>query len=397
MEPEPVADQPQPTIPSTPPVSPVVPSSKPKSRSMLLVGGIVILGIGFTIGLFFDKNPYLTSQISPTPTPSPAEVSTKEGDPTANWKTYTNSDFSFSFQYSPSFGNQGLIAGPFTGRSEFLQSFSNPLTIREGTDAPFDGFSLYVVMDMNTDSFDQYLRNELKIMNENEFSRMQGARQQSFSGGTALVTNTQGYYYLPTPDKQKLVVFVYLQANASFKPTFDQILSTFKFVDRSSSVLKWQGYDYLENEVYTTNNWLDFQGKKGNIHYIFNFPWNWEKTNSVFLDENGAKVAELSPGGVEMKPGQTCFDKSDVSTTESRVKIISTIPITVNELTGVLQVREVQYEGGGGGKYTGTWYPNVYCLQKGDEAFVMTFYETSPNSGKQSLFEEILATFDFVN
>ncbi len=248
------------SINSTPPTPPVIPALKPKRNVLLLViGGIVILGvvIAIVIGLVLLKFPSkkVTSfeecvkakgssiQESNPPTcvtfkglsfkestssvvPSPFEPLTGS---TANWKTYTSSKYNFSFKYPPSFGNQGLIAGPFTGKSEFLQTFSDPLTIREGTDAPFDGFSLYAVMDMKTDSFDQYLRNELKIMNENEFSRMQGARQQPFSGGTALVTNTLGYYYLRTPDKQKLVVFVYLQANASFKPTFDQILSTFKF------------------------------------------------------------------------------------------------------------------------------------------------------------------------
>ncbi len=82
---------------------------------------------------------------------------------------------------------------------------------------------------MKANNFDEYLNNELKAMNILEFSRMQGARKETLSNGAALVTDTQGYYYLPTSDGKQLVVFVYLQSNTSSKLVFDQILSTFKF------------------------------------------------------------------------------------------------------------------------------------------------------------------------
>lgn len=220
-----------PTAPVIPPVQPASPPKKP-FPFLLLFAIIILIAFSGSIAYLFAQNMVLRQQLanlqaSPSPIPTPAIVA----DPTADWKTYTGSEIGFSFKYPANFGNQGLIAGPFTGKSSFLQSFSDPLTIRDNTDAPFDGFSVYVVTDMKTSSVDQYLRNELSVMNENEFSRMQGARRQEFSGGTALVTDSQGYYYFSTPDPQKFIVFVYLQANPSFKQTFDQILSTFKFMD----------------------------------------------------------------------------------------------------------------------------------------------------------------------
>jgi hypothetical protein len=35
----------------------------------------------------------------PTPAPLPAEASVEEGDPTTNWKMYTNPQYPFSFKY----------------------------------------------------------------------------------------------------------------------------------------------------------------------------------------------------------------------------------------------------------------------------------------------------------
>ncbi len=394
------------------PISPAATSSKTNWLLLSLIG-VVILIVGVAIGLLMGK--YIFTPKSTSLSIAPASPTLISGL-TLNWQTYTNSAFDFSIQYPPAWKittdlkpegvrfieerpvvlihDDQLRPDPDVGPNSTypshyvgISTLASSKTLQEFLDSMVLGFSPKVQKDTR-EFMDQ------KTLTVNGIPAVSFI-EPGMGGRGKMIAVSNGKYIV-------LFSFPYQldgEKNDNFTQDKDytQILSTFKFVDRSSSVSKWQGYDYLENEVYTTNNWLDFQGKKGNIHYIFNFPWNWEKTNSVFLDENGAKVAELSPGGVETKPGQTCFDKSDVSTTESRVKIISTIPITINGLIGVLQVREVQYEVGGGGKYTATWYPNVYCLQKGDEAFVMTFYETSPNSGKQSLFEEILATFDFVN
>lgn len=161
-----------------------------------------------------------------TASPSPAAETT---DPTAGWRTYSNSEFGFSLKYPADFGNQGVIASPFTGDSKFIQSFSDPSTVREGTDAPFNGFSVYAVSNMNTSDLNEYINNEIQAMNAYEYSRMQNPKRITITGGSALVTDIQGYYYLPNKEGNKLIVLVYLQANDTFKPVFNQILATFKF------------------------------------------------------------------------------------------------------------------------------------------------------------------------
>ncbi|MDO8498477.1 MAG: hypothetical protein Q7S44_01705 [bacterium] len=69
----------------------------------ILVGALVLVGLGgaFYFGKLkfpqtsFPGNPSITvtPQVSPTPTP--------KADETANWKTYTNTKYGYSFKYSP--------------------------------------------------------------------------------------------------------------------------------------------------------------------------------------------------------------------------------------------------------------------------------------------------------
>ncbi len=87
---------------ATQPISPP-PSPANIKTWVLLIGGILILGIGFTIGLLFNKNLSLTPQISPTPTPLFSPTPQAKTDPalrdTADWKTYTSSVFEFTLKY----------------------------------------------------------------------------------------------------------------------------------------------------------------------------------------------------------------------------------------------------------------------------------------------------------
>lgn len=58
---------------------------------ILIVVGIVLIGLGLKVNLskFIKSNPLPTQTLSPTPTP----------DPTANWKMYKNEKYGFGFKY----------------------------------------------------------------------------------------------------------------------------------------------------------------------------------------------------------------------------------------------------------------------------------------------------------
>jgi len=65
---------------------------------------VVLVGIiGFLLGKSFSQpktSPPPISQVSPSPTP---ENPTPTPDPTANWKTYTNEKYGYTFKYPSSF------------------------------------------------------------------------------------------------------------------------------------------------------------------------------------------------------------------------------------------------------------------------------------------------------
>jgi hypothetical protein len=221
-----------PTIPQMKTQESIVSPSpkKPCCKPIIWFGiGVIITAlIGGGVWFFLNMNNSQPISINPSPVASASAIL----DATAGWKTYTNSDYGFSFRYPQSLdSNIGGIAGPYTGTSSPVTSLSDSRTIREGTDAAFDGLNVYVVSDMKIASFDDYITQEQTAMIQSVNAFMQGAEKIKFSNGQALVTNSRGYYYLPFPDNKKVLVIVYIQANDSFKTIFNQILSTFKFTE----------------------------------------------------------------------------------------------------------------------------------------------------------------------
>jgi putative hemolysin len=202
----------------------------PKSRfaSIAILLFIVLLIIGF----FGRKNNLFKVQVSPTPAATPGLM--------AGWLTYTNLKYYFSFKFPSSFGGQGSISGPATGTVTALRSFTDPKTIHMGTDAHFDGFSVYIVTKLGTVNFDKYVDKEIAAMNAAKFTGMRNPTKVQLSNGVVLVSKDggQAYYYLPKFDQSEIVVFAYLQADDSFKQTFEQVLSTFEFTDAASSKVR---------------------------------------------------------------------------------------------------------------------------------------------------------------
>ncbi|OGC47025.1 hypothetical protein A2713_02205 [candidate division WWE3 bacterium RIFCSPHIGHO2_01_FULL_35_17] len=68
----------------------------------ILVGLVVILGLALTY-LSYLLNNSRTSVVENTPTSETSESEGISEDPTANWKTYTNEEYGFSFKYPAQF------------------------------------------------------------------------------------------------------------------------------------------------------------------------------------------------------------------------------------------------------------------------------------------------------
>ncbi len=125
-------------------------SEQPKTNNFLTILLSVLLIISVAISGFFafqtqklvkeltvlktQEKTINASSSEPVPTNSPAIT-----DPAESWKTYSNSKYGFSFKYPSNFEDMGFVAGPYSinsSKSVVIRSFSDPLTIVEGTDAP---------------------------------------------------------------------------------------------------------------------------------------------------------------------------------------------------------------------------------------------------------------------
>ena len=171
------------------------------------------------------------NHFSKSKTVSPSPIAPTNS--TSSWKVYTNLKYGFTFEFPPNFSNQGAISGPSTGVSTGLISLTDPATVKFGSDAPFDGFSVYIVTDLKGLTFDKYIAKEIQSMNAAKYTGMRNPIQTEGINGTRLISRNgqQAYYYFPTPDKKMIVVFAYLESKPAFKQTFDQVLASFRFTN----------------------------------------------------------------------------------------------------------------------------------------------------------------------
>lgn len=94
----PVSTTPQPVPAASPPPTktPTSPKSKKKLWIVLIIIVLFLIIVGGASAFFIIQE----SSQTPTPTPTPVlQTPTPTSDPTADWQTYTNTEFGFSFKY----------------------------------------------------------------------------------------------------------------------------------------------------------------------------------------------------------------------------------------------------------------------------------------------------------
>ena len=95
--------------------------SKDHKKLIILIAIILIL-IGIAgAAAYFMMNP--KTAVAPTPSPTPEammENELEQEDPNANWQTYTNNEYGFSFKYPPNWMQENLeVAGAITAVAGF--------------------------------------------------------------------------------------------------------------------------------------------------------------------------------------------------------------------------------------------------------------------------------------
>lgn len=218
------------------PIVPQVPQ-EPEKRINFFKILIVLIGILISLGLFL--NAYLmfskketatkTSDISVIPTPTP--------EPTADWKTYENIKAGISFKYP---GDWEISFGESNHMGIILKKIDQ---LQEKVDLPgdikqFPEYSIVINLPPNE---------SMKIPETNEKVIVGGIQGTKFSQGAA---PSSGPSTLVTVEKDNSTylfsynAMAHQETHTKYLNIFDQILSTFKFTDSSSSIdtTNWKTY-----------------------------------------------------------------------------------------------------------------------------------------------------------
>lgn len=202
----------------------------------LLFGFVTGIG-GFLLGKYTINTTVNTTETKPIS----QEIVMKE---------YVNKELGFSFSYPNNLSEttQTAISGPYTGTSKLIANFADLKTVRSNTDAPFAGFSVYLVSNLGTKTIDEYLVKELKASQTSERGNPNNALETIRIGSVnsyKIDDPTIILYYIPQEDN-KILAFARINM-PGFNTTFDQILASFKFLGND---IVWEKYlnDYLSFE-----------------------------------------------------------------------------------------------------------------------------------------------------
>lgn len=175
-----------------------------RQRGTILLVPVIIIAIIAVAGAYLLGKQGITIFPQPSPTSLPAEVPTKEGDVTADWKTYTNTKYQYSIKYPLTFS--------------VTEQSSEYVRLSLGQNQP------------NQPSSETYLSIEVKnnpqklSLQKWEKANVNVADHAPFPKGVTYLEH-DGTIFQITP-----VIIDRKDTDGSIGKTFDQILSTFKFL-----------------------------------------------------------------------------------------------------------------------------------------------------------------------
>ena len=220
------------------------PNSIWKSKLLLISGGVLLIVLvgfgGFFLGKILSQpktSPSSISQLSPTPAP-PTQIPTPTPttDPTANWKTYTDENTHIQFKYPPNWYAQKNINSTFTVfledkpfqiiKGEFMTSIIIGLNELENTAS---GQKLYAekTLEEGVERFKGLFDPKTVQITELTIAGKKAAKLSGLLGPGML----EGEYFVSTLIQLKDKLLVVTLTKKSYEDVYNQILSTFKFLD----------------------------------------------------------------------------------------------------------------------------------------------------------------------
>ncbi len=220
------------------PVLPVVELvPKPKTNILFVVGGIIILSLGISLGLFFGKNLYSVPLSIPTPSSIVETTPAPTIDPTTNWKTYMDNRFNFSVKY-PGDWNTVPFQGKWESGAWLILAYSpdsKTSTIKgeivgvvEGQ-STFFSVSAYDKSQVTVKSLENLALGKSSKKTEQTINQIKGLlivnEERTNAIEKLFVFEKENYTFV--------IQFFWPKGKPENEKAFDQILSTFKFLDRN--------------------------------------------------------------------------------------------------------------------------------------------------------------------
>ncbi len=240
---------------STPPtVNPLKPAGKFSIKA--IVSTIIFLLLaGGAAAAFVYREPIIALVSKPTPTPSPTEVSTKVDDPTADWKTYTNSSGRYTVNYPSDYkinvGESIGVDGVITKKPDTYVQVISPAIAKANGNFVIDIDSA----ETTYNTVGEYIDAKLWCMDI-----------KSSNGTPFTLGGTTGLIYEQTSCGPRGSTNIYvinngriysisIEATADYKvikPIYNQILSTFTFNKLSAS--KFTDIESSKSQIICNND-----------------------------------------------------------------------------------------------------------------------------------------------
>lgn len=204
----------------------------PEQKSTLVKSAIAIVGLAVLIGIVFlatkiiqpppPKVIQIPVRVSPTPIPDLYTESSRSA--TANWKTYTNREYRFSFKYpsdfEPSFGSNIVVS------------------VHTPTKEDFDPRLVFTCQEIFVFGIEF---SEMSLYKDKQFYKVnvgdkEALRYDSEYGSGKDSCTTSSILIPDITDPRNRVLHIYLNRDSQqYQETFDQILSTFQFLDQEQN------------------------------------------------------------------------------------------------------------------------------------------------------------------
>lgn len=227
-----------------PPIVSLDPSPQPKkSLLVLILLSVSILIFAAVAGYFYLQSRSLRTQLASSPTPTSPPTPQPSIDPTATWQSYVNEKFNFSFTYP-----QGLVI--YDG----IQQVEDRLLVQNFEDKPGRASSdadFQIVVRVGNKG--KMLLEDYPKVWEKEFGKSNS--ENVTIDGVAAMKGLSGQKGSAVPTvwiaKDQYVYSIQLSTpNSKNANYFDQILSTFQFLDeKNSNISSSTGYKYSNTVV----------------------------------------------------------------------------------------------------------------------------------------------------